>query len=347
MSLTDLLIQARTRKAEEFLFVVGSEPRARLSSGWASLRSSPGLVTEWNLLQQSLLSSHQQAVLDATGIVQGETAIESLRIGFSFFQQDNTMKALLDMDLDGKRQEMMLPQILLETCQRMKGLVLLSGPGDAGQTSAIYNVLQKMADERSFLGVVFSKKPFPQMKEGKACLLYHTGDFTKASEKENLLSGANVIVYDGFSDDESFFEALSYAEQGYFVIYGMKASSVMSVLRRALSTLVEKYGEYGAPRFAEALSIVAGLYPVSGLSSEKVYAHEVLMMKPQVRSLIENENMKELENLMATSAENSGILTLNQSLLQHMIRRRIDMKTAFESSRDPDSLDQLLKKVGI
>ncbi|MGE5085298.1 MAG: hypothetical protein ACM3MG_03295 [Bacillota bacterium] len=45
--------------------------------------------------------------------------------------------------------------------------------------------------------------------------------------------------------------------------------------------------------------------------------------------------------------ENSGILTLNQSLLQHLIRRRIDLKTAFETSREPDHLDQLLKKVGI
>ena len=51
MSLTELLLQAKAKKAEEFLFVVGSEPRARLASGWTSLRSSPALMTEWNLLQ--------------------------------------------------------------------------------------------------------------------------------------------------------------------------------------------------------------------------------------------------------------------------------------------------------
>lgn len=70
-------------------------------------------------------------------------------------------------------------------------------------------------------------------------------------------------------------------------------------------------------------------------------------MKPQVRGLIEDQDLKSLENLLTQAPENSGILTLNQSLLQHLIRRRVDLKTAFEVSRDPDNLDQLLKKVGI
>jgi twitching motility protein PilT len=33
--------------------------------------------------------------------------------------------------------------------------------------------------------------------------------------------------------------------------------------------------------------------------------------------------------------------------LQNLIRRKIDIKSAFEVSQDPDGLDHLLKKVGI
>ncbi|WP_374079478.1 twitching motility protein PilT [Bdellovibrio bacteriovorus] len=347
MSLTELLLQAKAKKAEEFLFVVGSEPRVRLPSGWTSLRSSPALVTEWNLLQQSLLNNQQKAVLDTTGVVQGEASFESVRIGFSFFQQDTTMKAVLDMDLDGGRQEISLPPSLLETCLRMKGLVLLSGPGEAGQVWALHRILQKLSEEKSFVGVVFSRKAFPQVREEKACYLYHNGEFSRAEEKESLLSGVDMVVFDGYGDEGSFEEALALAERGTFVIYSMKAPSVTNALRRCLSVLGDKYGEHGAPRLAEVLSLASGQYPVAGLSGEKIFAHEVLLMKPQVRSLIEDEDVKSLENLMTNSPENSGLLTLNQSLLQHLIRRRVDLKTAFEVSRDPDNLDQLLKKVGI
>lgn len=347
MSLTELLLQAKAKKAEEFLFVVGSEPRVRLPSGWVSLRSSPALMTEWNLLQQSLLNNQQKAVLDTTGVVQGETSFESVRIGFSFFQQDSTMKAVLDMDLDGSRQEIPLPPSLLETCLRMKGLVLLSGPGEAGQVWALHRILQKLSEEKSFVGVVFSRKAFPQVREAKACYLYHNGEFVRSEEKQSLMAGVDMVVFDGLDDEESFEDALALAEKGLFVIYSMKAPSVINALRRTLSVLGEKYGEHGAPRLAEVLSLASGQYPMSGLGGEKIFAHEVLLMKPQVRSLIEDEDVKGVESLMLNSSENSGILTLNQSLLQHLIRRRVDLKTAFEVSRDPDNLDQLLKKVGI
>lgn len=347
MSLTELLLQAKAKKAEEFLFVVGSEPRIRLSSGWASLRSSPALITEWKLLQQSLLTSQQKEILEKSGIIQGETAIDSLRIGFSFYQQDSTMKAVLDMDLDGGKNEIQVPPSLMETCLRMKGMVLLSGPGEAGQVWALHRILHKLSEEKSFLGVVFSSKTFPQVREAKACYIYHNRKFASEEEKSNLLSGVDMVVFEGDCDDHSINEALAFAERGLFVIYSMKAPSLLNSLRRCLSLVGEKYGVHGAFRLAEVLSLAAGQYPLTSLSGEKVFAHEVMLMKPLIRNLIETQDLREIEKLMSLSAESAGILTLNQSLLQHLIRRRVDLKTAFSVSRDPDNLDQLLKKVGI
>ena len=347
MSFTELLIQAKAKKAEEFLFVVGSEPRARLSSGWVSLRSSPGLITEWNLLLQTLLNNNQRATLDTLGFVQGETSIENVRMGFSFFQNDTTMKAILDLDLEGAKKEFQLPPSVLDTCLRMKGLVLLAGAGESGQIWALHRILQKMGEEKTFVGVVFSRKPFPQVKEVRASFIYHNGNFSRHEEKECLLEGVDMVVFEDFGDDHTFEDALALAERGVFVIYSMKAPSVSNAIRRVLAVVKQKYSEHGAPRVAEVLSLAAGQYAAEGVSGEKVFAHEVLLAKPQVRTMIEGGDVRSIETLLQTSAENSGILTLNQSLLQLLIRRRLDLKKAFEISRDPENLDQLLKKVGI
>jgi len=347
MSLTELLLQAKAKKAQEFLFVVGSEPRVRSAEGWESLRTAPGLVTEWNLLQQSFLDNQQKAVLETTGAVVGETSLESTRIGFSFFQQESTMKAIIDLDLEGARFEMPLPASYLETCTRMKGLVILSGAGESGQTGTLFKTMQKLGDEKSFMGVVFSQKAFPQTRENKACFLYHNGLFARKEERESLLNGVDMVVYDGASDDDSFLEAMSLAERGIFVIYSMKAPSLMNALRRCLSVLTDLYGQHGSARLAEVLTMALGQYSMAGLNSDRVFAHELLLVKPQIREALEQQDMAALKNVLLNAPENSGILTLNQSLLQHIIRRRIDLKTAFETSREPDHLDQLLKKVGI
>jgi twitching motility protein PilT len=204
-----------------------------------------------------------------------------------------------------------------------------------------------MSEEKAFTGVVFSPQAFPQIKEDKACFLYHNGQFARREEKQTFLAGVDMVVFDGYEDDASFEEALAYAERGMFVIYSMKAPSITNALRRCVSLLSEKYGRHGAPRLAEVLAMAVGQYPVAGLSGEKVFAHEVLPAKPEIRDLLGEENLKAVDQLLISSAENTGILTLNQSLLQHLIRRRIDLKKAFETSRHPDNLDQLLKKVGI
>ncbi|MFS4460373.1 twitching motility protein PilT [Bdellovibrio sp. HCB2-146] len=346
MSLTELLLQAKAKKADEFLFVVGAEPRARLANGWVTLRSTPGLVTEWNLLQQSLLSNQQKAVLDTTGVVLGETALDSHRVGFSFFQEGATMKAVVDLDVDGLKQEVSLPASLLENALRMKGMMLLSGPGEGGRSWILQKLLQKMSEEKSFSAAVLSARTFPQIRDEKACFVYHNGQFARSEDRESLLAGLDLVVYDGFSD-EKFLEALNLAEQGTFVIYSMKSPSMENTLRRCFSVLHKNFGAQGSPRWAEVLSVVAGSYGMPGLSGERVFAHEILLVKPQVRSLLENEDCKGVLQALGQAAENSGLLALNQSLLQHLIRRRIDLKTAFEVSRDPDNLDQLLKKVGI
>ncbi len=346
MSFTELLLQAKTKKAEEFLFVVGSEPRAKLASGWVSLRSSPGLATEWGLMQQSLLSGSQKAVLDATGRVHGETSLDSLRIGFSFYQDAQTMKALVDLNVEGFKQDIPVPAALMENALRMKGMMLLSGPGEVGSAWMLQKLLQKMSEEKSFTAAILSATPFPQLREQKACFVYHKGIFSNREERTAFLSGVDVVVFEAFSDDK-FLEALEIAEQGVFVIYSMKAPSLENSMRRCFSALAKEYGVQGAPRWAEVLSLLAGTYSMGGIAGEKVFAHEILLMKPQVRSLIEQQDCPSLMGLLAQAGDNSGLLNLNQSILQHLIRRRIDLKTAFEISRDPDSLDQLLKKVGI
>lgn len=346
MSLTELLLKARTQKAEELLFVVGSEPKIYLNNSWQSLRASPALVTEWKLLQQSLLSSQQIAVLETRGVVQGEASFNSIRIGFSFFQNESTMKAVLDMNLDGSQSDLQLPPSLLETCKLRKGLVILSGPGESGQVWALHRLLQTMNEETAFVGVVFSKRAFPQIKESKATVLYHTGVFANEVDRESLMTGVNVVVYESDTSESSFVEALSLAERGIFVIYSMRAPSIANALRRCLVSLGAT-GLHGASRMAEVVSMVAAQYPFVGISGEKQFAHEVLLMKPQVRKMLQQQDINSLEEVLQTSPENTGILSLNQSLLQHLIRRRIDIKTAFEVSRDPDALDVLLKKVGI
>ena len=72
MSITDLILQAKAKKAQSVLFVVGSAPQVQQAGEWSFLRETPVLPSEWNILQQSVLSPQQQAILDnAANVING------------------------------------------------------------------------------------------------------------------------------------------------------------------------------------------------------------------------------------------------------------------------------------
>jgi twitching motility protein PilT len=57
--------------------------------------------------------------------------------------------------------------------------------------------------------------------------------------------------------------------------------------------------------------------------------------------------MESLPEEMKSNADKTGMRTLNQALFQLLLKRKVELKVAFENSSDPQELDQLLRKVGI
>jgi twitching motility protein PilT len=348
MSISDLILQAKAKKAQSVLFVVGSAPQVQQAGEWSFLRETPVLPSEWNILQQSVLSPQQQAILDTQGSVVGEGLFGGARVGFSFFQNEDTMKVWLNLELESEALgEGMVPPILVETALRRKGLILLAGQKENGLAAVLAAVLGKMNAEKTFSAVIFSAQAFPRLREDKALFVYCQAQEISRYNEEGLTAGVDVVVFHGYSDERSFQLALQLAEKGMLVIYDMIAPSIFNALRRAFGFLERGFGKHGVSRFSEILELALGQMGMRGLSQDMVYAYEILLMKQPLRHLIEKENLAELESVLKQAPENSGLVNANQALLQNLIRRRIDIKTAFEMTRDPDALDQLLKKVGI
>jgi twitching motility protein PilT len=51
--------------------------------------------------------------------------------------------------------------------------------------------------------------------------------------------------------------------------------------------------------------------------------------------------------MMQVGQDKTGMMTMNQSLMKLVLKRRVDMQTAFANSSEPDELDKLLKQAGI
>lgn len=346
MSITELILTAKNKKASEVIFILGSEPKARIQGEWMSLRSTPVVMSEWNILGQSLLNGSNKNALETQGLAIGEVTIAGNRVGYSFLQQENVFRLLLTFGEAEAGVDYLPATPLLESVMGLQGFHLVSGVKGSKLIQTLQAMLYKINTEKSFVGVVVSSSPFAQIKEEKGSFIYASSqnDFWKRPE---FLSGVDLVVLDGIHSEENLRWAVETAESGTAVIYTMTASSCLAALKRCYSALSSAFGKHGSSRFAEVVNFVYGQVALKGLTSEWVLGSEFLTVKPHIRNYIENEDMKSLESLFKGQAESAGVQSLNQSLLNHLVRRRVDLKSAFAVSRDPENLDALLKKVGV
>lgn len=217
--------------------------------------------------------------------------------------------------------EMQLPPVLLESVRRPHGLILLTGTRNSGLPETVAALAQHSGKE------VFSLGKDADLKRSRS---------------------ADVIVFDGDLDESRLDFLIGCAEEGRMVLLAQACPAPLTGLRRMLSFDGGRGRAHKVHRLAEQLILMSGQMRLRSLQAGAMEdAREIILITPAIREAARQENIVGIEELLKAGDETSGMVSFNQSLLQLLLRRRIDIKTAFEASWDPGHLDQILKKVGI
>lgn len=214
------------------------------------------------------------------------------------------------------------PQAVQDCLQRQEGLILWSGTRHS-RLGALELSLKNLSLNR-----VFSTDK-------------HLG--LRGSEAQS----ADVVVYRGMCEMGSTMDLLHLSEEGRMVIQIVMAPSVISSLHKVLSVLQSEKNSHQLWRYVDQLQLMVNQVHLIDTHQRDFFAHEVVLGTPGVKKLLLDAQVSTIESQLRENAENQGMVSLNQILLQLMIRRKIDLKTAFLKTRDPDNLDSLLKRVGI
>ena len=107
--------------------------------------------------------------------------------------------------------------------------------------------------------------------------------------------------------------------------------------------------EMPLPLFERFIQVLNGLIVQKFVGTQKVAAHEILVLRQQEKNKIVGEFLDK-KSFYPIKLDDFGAdcyQSLNQSLIQRLIRRKIDVKSAFAASNEPDQLDAQLKKLGL
>ncbi|NDD91248.1 PilT/PilU family type 4a pilus ATPase, partial [bacterium] len=230
------------------------------------------------------------------------------------------------------------------------GLVLVTGPTGSGKSTSLAAMLD-LLNREEFGHILTIEDPIEFVHGHKNCVVNQreVGVDTKsfgAALKRSLRQDPDFVLIGELRDIETIEMALTMAETGHLVFGTLHTNGAVQSINR----IVNVFPPHQQPQIRQVLSFTLqailsqNLVPKS-YQSGRIMACEVLIPNIAIRNLIREDKLHQVYSAMQAGQDESGMMTLNQHLLQHVKNGILSKPDAIEASHAPDELSKMLATV--
>jgi len=353
-SIDELLEHAVGLGASDLHVTVGTPPAARVRGDLQRLDGLPPLDAEaTQALLYRILSTEQQKRLEIDRQIDLAYDVPGLcrfRVNV-YFQREALGAAFRQIPQDIKSlEELGLPETLHELTTKPRGLVLVTGPTGSGKSTTLAALIDEINRTRTD-HILTIEDPIEFVHSHKGCVVNQREIGVDANSFGDALRAAlrqdpDVILLGEMRDLETIGTALTAAETGHLVFGTLHTQSAPSTIDRIIDVFSAEQQEQVRTQLASALQgvVTQTLLPTAD-GHGRVAALEVLFPDDAVRNLIRQAKVEQIYSVMQTNTSR-GMITLEQSLSELVLRRVITKDIALGASSRPEQLEGLLERAG-
>ena len=355
VNLHELLKDMVAKGASDLHITNGIPPTIRLHGGLIPLGTTPLTPAETKELAYSILTDAQKQKFEEQKELDFSFGVKGLsRFRANVFLQRGAV-AMAIRTIQYKIhtfEELGLPKVVEELCNRPKGLILVTGPTGSGKSTTLATMIDKINSERNE-HIVTIEDPIEFVHAHKKCVVnqreLHADTYSfKNALRAALRQDPDKVLIGEMRDLETIETALIIAETGHLTFATLHTNSAVQTINR----IIDVFPPHQQPQIRAQLSFVLegvlcqSLLPrVDGQG--RVLALEIMIPNAAIRNLIREDKVHQIYSVMQAGQEKSGMQTMNQSLLHHYLRRNITMEVALGNSLDPDELMQMVQRARV
>jgi twitching motility protein PilT len=353
-SIDELLEHAVSLGASDLHITVGTAPAARVRGHLQRLDGTTPLTAEQTqTLLYRILSTEQQKRLEIDRQIDLAYDVPGLcrfRVNV-YFQRETLGAAFRQIPQDIKAlEELGLPDSLHELTKKPRGLVLVTGPTGSGKSTTLAALIDEINRTRSD-HILTIEDPIEFVHPHKGCIVNQREIGADATSFGQALRAAlrqdpDVILLGEMRDQETIGTALTAAETGHLVFGTLHTQSAPSTIDRIIDVFPAEQQEQVRTQLAGALQgvVTQTLLPTADGTGRRP-ALEVLFPDDAVRNLIRQAKVEQIYSVMQTNT-GRGMMTLEQSLSELVLRGVITKDIAIGASSRPEQLEGLLERAG-
>lgn len=354
ITLQQLLKATVKQGATDLHLVSGSPPILRIAGKVARVKSNELSADEVRTLCYSILTDIQKSKLEETKELDMSFEIKSVarfRANF-FFQKGGVSGVFRRIPLDIPDVSLLgLPAAAKSLTEVANGLILVTGPTGSGKSTTIAALLDKInREQRGHLITI--EDPIEYIHSHKNCIvnqreLGRDTDSFKSALKYVLRQDPDYCLIGEMRDVETIEAAMVLAETGHLVFASLHTNSAVATIQRIVSVFSPEHQDRIRAQLSFVLQAVLCQQLLTTTKGGLVAACELMILTPSLRNLIRENKLHQMYGMMQVGQDKTGMVTLNQSLLSLVMSRRVDLRSAFAVSADPEELDKMLKKAGL
>jgi twitching motility protein PilT len=235
--------------------------------------------------------------------------------------------------------ELGMPFLLKQLCDREKGLVLVTGPTGSGKSTTLAAMIDHINSD--FEGHILTvEDPIEFVHPSKKCLVNqrelgpHTHSFANAL-RAALREDPDIILVGELRDLETIQLALTAAETGHLVFATLHTSSAPKTVDRIIDVFPPNQQAQIRAQFAESIEAVITQTLLKKKGGGRVPALEIMTGTMAVRNLIREGKIHQIPGTMQVSKKD-GMQTMDMALLELVSRGLVTKDEAQSRSLNPN-----------
>jgi twitching motility protein PilT len=346
MDITQLLTFSVQEGASDCHVSAGEPPMLRIHGDLKKLDHPPLTREEVHTLIFDIMNDHQRKIFQETlecdfSIELGDLARFRVNV---FMQRRGEAAVFRTIPTTILALEQLgMPPIVRQLCDREKGLVLVTGPTGSGKSTTLAAMIDYL--NNTFEGHILTiEDPIEFVHKSKKCLVNqrelgpHTRSFANAL-RAALREDPDVILIGEMRDLETIQLALTAAETGHLVFGTLHTSSAPKTVDRIIDVFPPAQQAQIRAQFAESIEGVITQTLVKKKTGGRVAALEIMVGTPAIRNLIREGKIHQIPGIMQAS-QKDGMQTMDMALSDLVNKGLITKAEAQARSMNPNLFGQ-------
>jgi twitching motility protein PilT len=220
-----------------------------------------------------------------------------------------------------------LPPVFKEMCQKERGLILVTGPTGSGKSTTLAAMVREI-NETWDAHILTVEDPIEFVHQPIRCVVNqrevgpHTKSFTNAL-RSALREDPDVILVGEMRDLETISLAITAAETGHLVFGTLHTSSAPKTVDRIIDAFPGEQQSQIRSMLSESLEAIVAQSLLKKVGGGRIAAQEILIGVPAVRNLIREAKLHQIPGMMQTGKA-VGMCTLDMALTDLVKKNLID-----------------------